>query len=99
MRPRPNAPPSFAPVTMARAYSLCPPYTVPATMAAHVLPRPALHRCPSWSAWTRPCSESRPGSQPVARPSSLSSVVEWVSKTSSIAICPAYECGHGAVRP
>ena len=37
---------------------------------------------PRWDNW--------PGSQPVARPCSLSTVVEWVSKTSSIATSQPY---------
>jgi hypothetical protein len=41
-------------------------------------------RWPSWPASSRPAADSRPGSQPVARPSSLSSLMECVSKTISI---------------
>ena len=40
-------------------------------------------RTPSSAARTRPREDSRPPSQPVATPASLSSVHEWVSKISS----------------
>ena len=52
------------------------------------------HRCrvvaPARRACSRPNSDSRPGSQPVPSPASLSSVVQWVSKTSSMATSPPY---------
>lgn len=38
-------------------------------------------RSPSSAANARPRADSRPGSQPVATPRSLSSLQEWVSKT------------------
>jgi hypothetical protein len=41
----------------------------------------ACRRRPNSAACSRPNGESRPGSQPVAMPRSLSSLIEWVSKT------------------
>jgi hypothetical protein len=45
-----------------------------------VMPSPRRRR-PISTALSRPRGDSRPGSQPVAMPRSLSSVREWVSNT------------------
>ena len=57
----------------------------PARSDVKIASIPSFERLrPSCCACSRPVADRTPGRQPVALPFSLSSVVEWVSKTSSI---------------